>query len=82
MNFVPNVTRQLSPLQWWNRGTFHIPFEDYYSISAAAYLRSCAQPNDAVFANSNCDMLFVMDPTVNGWDIEIVTQTREAAKRK
>lgn len=79
MNFVPNVTRQLSPLQWWNRGTFHIPFEDYYSISAAAYLRSCAQPNDAVFANSNCDMLFVMDPTVNGWDIEIVTQTREAA---
>lgn len=79
MNFVPNVTRQLNPIQWWSRGIYQIPFSDYYSVSAAAYLRSCAQNNAVVFDNSHCDMLFIMEPHANGWDIEIITQTNEAA---
>lgn len=79
MNFVPNVTRQLNPIQWWSRGIYQIHFSDYYSVSAAAYLRSCAQNNAVVFDNSHCDMLFIMEPHANGWDIEIITQTNEAA---
>jgi len=79
MNFVPNVTRQINLLQWWSRGIYQIPFTDYYTISAAAYLRSSAQANNVVFNNSHCDMLFIMAPISSGWDIEIVTQTREAA---
>lgn len=79
MKFVPNVERCISPLGDWHQATSIVKFNEYESISAAAYLRSAAQPNNIVFKNSNCDMLFVMSPITNGWDIEIITQTKNAA---
>lgn len=79
MNFIPNVERQLNPIGNWQYAESTVSFDDYIPISAAAYLRSCSQPSNIVFNNSNCDMLFVMDPIANGWDIEIITQTENAA---
>ena len=79
MGYVPNVERNLSTGENWHQAASRVNFNDYEAISAAAYLRSAAQSNNVVFANSNCDMLFIMEPITNGWDIEIVTQTTNAA---
>lgn len=79
MGFVPNVERTLNPTGNWRQADYHVSFDDYEAISAAAYLRSCSQPSNIVFRNSSCDMLFVMDPITNGWDIEVITQTKNAA---
>lgn len=79
MGYVPNVERDLSIDGNWHQATCRVNFNDYEAISAAAYLRSSAQANNVVFENSNCDMLFIMKPIIHGWDIEIITQTTNAA---
>ena len=79
MKYIPNVERDLSTGENWHQASSMVNFNDYEAISAAAYLRSSAQTNNVVFANSNCDMLFIMEPINNGWDIEIVTQTTNTA---
>ena len=79
MHFVPNVERDAtSQNAEWKKSSSHVDFSHFESISAAAYLRSSAQPDNVVFKNSNCDMLFIMEPIKRGWDVEIVTQTDHA----
>lgn len=76
MRFVPNVERpQNGPVESWNRAHNLVTSEAYEIISAAAYLKSTAQSNNLVYANSNCDMLFIMEPLNKGWNIEISAKT-------
>ncbi len=79
MGFIPNVERALSHVGNWSRATTFTSYSDYEVISAAAYLKSEAQPNTVVFKNSNCDMLFIMTPLNSGWEIELVPNTKQAA---
>ncbi len=74
MNYVPNVERAKNST--WKQSTTYVNFKDFEVLSAAAYLKSEAQNNSTVFANSNCDMLFVMNPEKIGWTIEIVTRSK------
>ena len=77
MDYVPNVERLAYPYTGpWTQSERAVDFNAFETISAAAYLRSSARPNHAVFERSNCDMLFIMNPVEYGWDIEIVTATR------
>lgn len=55
---------------------------NFIMVSAAAYLEKLAQPNSIVYENSKCDMLFVMEPTNNGWIIRISTYSEVAKKIK
>lgn len=76
MSFVPNVERDISTKKsTWNRATEKVNLKEYEMISCAAYLKSTAQSNSVVFNNSKCDMLFIMDPKENGWEIEIIPST-------
>ena len=79
MNYVPNVERLVYPhIGAWTQSDIRVDFNTFETISAAAYLRRSAQANRTVFEQSNCDMLFIMEPTAHGWEIEIVTATRSA----
>lgn len=79
MEFIPNVERLIYPrIGTWKRSESYVDFDDFEVISAAAYLKSYAQPDDTVFKKSNCDMLFIMQPTESGWEIEIVAATHPA----
>lgn len=83
MNYVPSVERQVTPFYSdWAQSRELIDFLEYTTISAAAYLRSAAQPASVVFRNSNCDMLFVMEPIECGWDVEIIPRTPDASVLK
>lgn len=76
MNYVPNVERAKNSS--WKQSTSPVNFKDFEVLSAAAYLKSEAQNNSTVFANSNCDMLFIMNPDKVGWTIEIVTKNKSS----
>ena len=79
MNYVPNVERLAYPYTGpWTQSERIVDFNAFETISAAAYLRSSAQPNHTVFERSNCDMLFIMNPVECRWEIEIVTSTPAA----
>lgn len=79
MNYIPNVERMVHPcIGAWMQSEQLVDFKAFEIISAAAYLRGSAQANGIVFERSNCDMLFIMEPTKHGWKIEIVTATRNA----
>ncbi len=79
MNYVPNVERLAYPYTGpWTQSERIVDFNAFETISAAAYLRSSAQPNHTVFERSNCDMLFIMNPVECRWEIEIVTATPAA----
>ena len=83
MNYVPSVERRVNPrLSDWTQSRELVDFSEYITISAAAYLRSAAQPTSVVFRNSNCDMLFIMEPIKHGWDIEIIARTPDASALK
>lgn len=82
MNYVPNVEHNKEYKGNWIRSTSVVPTSDYVMISAAAYLKFSAQQSKIVFQNSNCDMLFIMDPIDKGWKINIVTNTEKAAVLK
>lgn len=73
LSFVPNVERDVSPqVSDWRKATQKVSIDSYEIISAAAYLKDSAQSNTIVFSNSNCQMLFIMEPIKKGWNIEIV----------
>lgn len=79
MNYVPSVERLFQPyLGAWTQSEYLVDSNAFEVISAAAYLREFAQANHTVFERSNCDMLFIMEPVENGWEIEIVTATYAA----
>lgn len=79
MSFVPNVEKPTQgSISDWQRSNTRVDDNNFEIISAAAYLKSTAQDNRTVFANSNCDMLFVMEPDRKGWRIEISTNTPNA----
>lgn len=77
MKYTPSVERLIHPrVGEWTRSECMVDFRSFETISAAAYLRGYAQANDIVFRNSNCDVLFLMEPVDCGW--EIVTSTPKA----
>ncbi len=79
MSYIPNVERLTHPrIRTWTQSQRLVDFNAFEVISAAAYLRGFAQVNHVVFEQSNCDMLFVMEPVEHGWKIEIVTATHNA----
>ena len=83
MNYIPNVERKVYPqVEWWHKTEKSVDIDDFEVISAAAYLRASAQPNHIVFQNSNCDMLFIMEPQQYGWKVEIVPNTSKSLKLK
>ncbi len=84
MNYVPNVERNSSSTSSvdWEKSRDRVNFDGFESLSAAAYLKSSAEPNDRVHNNSNCDMLFVMEPKHEGWLFEIIPYTEKAGHLK
>lgn len=79
MNYIPNVERLAYPhIGSWRQSEHFVDYNSFITISAAAYLRESAQAAHIVFTQSNCDMLFIMEPVEHGWEIEIVTATRNA----
>lgn len=79
MNYIPNVERTVHPyIGVWTKSSSHVAFTDFEIISAAAYLRSAAQDAQTVFQNSQCDLLFVMQPQKNGWTMEMIPNTIHA----
>lgn len=81
MEFTPSVEKNIESDKW-SIGQNIADYNSFIVISAAAYLKKTAQKNDAVFNNSKCDMLIILDPLDNGWDISIITSTRESALLK
>lgn len=83
MEYVPSAQRQISPSAGeWCWGDHKIRFNDFETISAAAYLRDYAEPASTVF-KKNCEILFVMDPIMSknriGWEIEIIPSTKRGS---
>lgn len=83
MEYVPSAKRQISPSAGeWCWGDHKIRFNDFETISAAAYLRDYAEPASTVF-KKNCEILFVMDPIMSknriGWEIEIIPSTKRGS---
>lgn len=79
MKYIPNVERSIPPCTGsWTQSKHFVDFQAFETISAAAYLRDAAQTNHRVFARSNCDMLFIMEPVKSGWKIEIAAATPAA----
>lgn len=83
LSYVPNVERDVSPLvSGWRKATQRVSIDSYEIISAAAYLKDSAQSNPTVFANSKCQMLFIMEPIEKGWNIEIVPSSSKTIQFK
>ena len=82
MEYVPNVERHNTTVAEWQLGKHIVNKDNYTMISAAAYLKEYAQSDSTVRKNSNCDMLFIMNPIRAGWRIEITSFTPEAQHLK
>ena len=83
MNYIPSLARLTYPrIGEWTRFGHLVDFNAFETLSAAAYLKESAQASNRVFAQSNCDMLFIMEPVEHGWEIEIVAATPKAKKLK
>ena len=83
MDFIPSVKRPIAPsVGEWTWGDKQIDFNNFETISAAAYLKDYAEPATEVF-KKNCEILFVMAPIVQdkktGWEIEIITSTKRGS---
>ena len=81
-DYVPSAKRLIFPERTeWRWGDKKVPFSDFETVSAAAYLKKYAQPASEVFTK-NCELLFVMDPvmtgTKTGWEIEIIPSTKRS----
>lgn len=80
--FGPSATRPYhSPNASWtiNINNNVVNNSCFSYVSAAAYLKTKSGKDATVFANSNCDMLFIMDPTPQGgWDIRLAAKTQQA----
>lgn len=83
LSYVPNVERDVLPhVSGWRKATQRVYIDSYEIISAAAYLKDSAQSKTIVFANSNCQMLFIMEPIEKGWNIEIVPSSSKTIQFK
>ena len=83
MEFIPSAKRQVQPsLGEWGWGDKKVDFNNFETISAAAYLKRHAEASAVVF-KKNCEMLFVMDPIMQGnkigWEIEIIPSTKRSS---
>lgn len=83
MEFIPSAKRQVQPsLGEWGWGDKKVDFNNFETISAAAYLKRHAETSAVVF-KKNCEMLFVMDPIMQGnkigWEIEIIPSTKRSS---
>lgn len=78
MNFVPSAQRNLDTKKIeWTWGEKKVDFNNFETISAAAYLKKYAEPSGEVF-KKNCEILFVMAPLMEnkiGWEIDIIPST-------
>lgn len=86
MSFVPSAKRRITPpIEEWHWGDTRVPFDNFETISAAAYLKRYAERPENVFTK-NCEVLFVMDPIINshkiGWEIEIIPSSERGEKLK
>lgn len=72
MNFVPSVELGNDMKDDWTISKNKLSPDDFIYVSAAAYLKSEKQANDEVFKKSKCDMLIIMNPNEEGWQIELV----------
>ena len=81
MSYRPSAKRQRRPLSAWEWGDRKVCFDDFETISAAAYLKKYAEPSAVVF-RKNCEILFVMNPILTerkiGWEIEIIPSTKRS----
>lgn len=81
MNYTPSAKRQRRPLSAWEWGDRKVCFDDFETLSAAAYLKKYAEPSAIVF-KKNCEILFVMNPVLTerkiGWEIEIIPSTKRS----
>lgn len=81
MSYTPSAKRQLHPLSAWEWCDRKVCFDDFETISAAAYLKKYAEPSADVF-KKNCEILFVMNPILTerkiGWEIEIIPSTKRS----
>ena len=83
MDYIPSVERRVRPTVGnWRPAEETVDADDYIMISAAAYLRSATLPPQVVFRDSNCDMLFVMEPIERGWEVEIINHSHLAETLK
>lgn len=83
MSYIPSAKRRISPnISEWERGNYIVDFDEYETISGAAYLKQYAEPEELVFEKS-CEILFVMEPIITerkiGWEIEIIPSTERSA---
>lgn len=86
MGFVPSAKKNISaPGSAWQWGNKLVDFHGFETISAAAYLKKYAESPSVVF-RKNCEILFVLNPVVNGkkvgWEIEIIPSTKRSEKLK
>lgn len=82
MKYVPNVERDFKKDSKWKRASKIVDANDFIMISAAAYLKNSAQQSNIVHNNSNCDILFIMNPQKGGWEIEAIPFTQSAKRLK
>lgn len=76
-DYIPNVEKNRTANNW-KKSKNKVNGNNFKMISAAAYLKETAQSSSTVYSNSQCEMLFIMDPTIKGWKIEIITFTSDA----
>ena len=86
MGFVPSAKKNISVSDGeWQWGNKLVDFHGFETISAAAYLKKYAESPSFVF-RKNCEILFVLEPIVNGkkvgWEIEIIPSTKRSEKLK
>lgn len=82
MDYVPSAKRRVLPnVGEWKWGDSIVEFDNFETISAAAYLRKYAEPANIVF-RKKCEILFVMEPVMRedkvGWEIEIIPSTERS----
>lgn len=86
MEFVPSAKKNISTSgSEWQWGDERVDFYGFETISAAAYLKKYAESPSVVF-RKNCEILFVLNPIVNGkkvgWEIEIIPSSKRSEKLK
>lgn len=86
MEFVPSAKKNISTSgSEWQWGDERVDFYGFETILAAAYLKKYAESPSVVF-RKNCEILFVLNPIVNGkkvgWEIEIIPSSKRSEKLK
>lgn len=82
MSYIPSAKRNITVSNTeWEWGDKLVNFNNFETISAAAYLKKYAEASSAVFTK-NCEILFVMEPIMTskkiGWEIEIIPSSNRS----